>query len=181
MLLALGQRVVWGGSVLQAGLIERLAGDYGAAEELYRASVASADGAPSYQATIALNLAYALYAQGRFEEADVLCREGENHPDNTDVVTACMSIWLRALLLAHNGDLSGACRRARAAVDMTDARKSIDTRIEALLALAEVEVRAGAQSALTTLRELTELIDERGYTAMRGRTDQLQDRLSQQT
>lgn len=174
MLLALGQRVVWGGSVLQAGLIERLAGNHAAAEALYRASIASADGAPGFQATIALQLASVLYEQGRFDEADRLCRDGENYADTTDVVTACMTKWLRALLLAHDGDLSDARRLARDAVKMTHARKSVDTRIEALLALAKIEIRAGAPSASNTLRELMGLIEQRGYDALRGGVERLQ-------
>ena len=174
MLLALGQRVVWGGSVLQAGLIERLAGDYASAERLYRASIASSDGAPGFQATISLQLANVLYEQGRFAEADMLCRDGEAYADSTDVVTACMTRWLRALLLAHDGDLPGARRLARDALGMTDARKSMDTRIEALLALAWIEIEAGAPTAHNTLVELVELVDQRGYDALLGRVERLQ-------
>jgi class 3 adenylate cyclase/tetratricopeptide (TPR) repeat protein len=176
--LALGQRVAWSGSVLQAGLIERLAGDYAAAEALYRASVGSPEGAPSFQATIALHLGHVLYVQGRLDDADMLCREGEHNPDKTDVVTVCMSKWLRALLLARDGDSAGAVAHALEAVGMTDARKAVDTRIDALLALAEVQVQGRERTqAVATLRELELLVDERGYTALRPVTDGLHARL----
>jgi tetratricopeptide (TPR) repeat protein len=178
MLLTLGQGVVWAGSVLQAGLIERLAGDYAAAEALYRASVTSEEGAPSFEATVALHLAHVLYTLGRFEEADMLCHEGEIYPDKTDVVTVCMSKSLRALLLAHDGDLSSARAQALEAVEMTNARKSVDTRIDALLALAKVEVHARMRTqAAATLSELELLLDERGYAALRSQTDRLRAEL----
>jgi tetratricopeptide (TPR) repeat protein len=119
-----------------------LAGDSRAAERELRRGLEAAERAGltgSYFAHgLYDELAQALCAQGRFEEAGDLVELSEQVAAEDDVQAQVAWRAVRAKVLAHRGDIDAALPLARAAVTLAERTELILVHAQALLDLAEV-------------------------------------------
>jgi DNA-binding SARP family transcriptional activator/predicted ATPase len=125
--------------------IEMLAEDYGAAESHLREACETLDRLHmwAYLATHAADLARALVAQGRLEEADRWSALAQRHATEGDISAQFSWRSARALVLARHGDPSGAEIFAREAVEILAATDALNQHAQAVLDLAEVLRIAG--------------------------------------
>jgi class 3 adenylate cyclase/DNA-binding SARP family transcriptional activator/tetratricopeptide (TPR) repeat protein len=143
---------------LYSGPIELLAGDPEAAEHELRSGydALSEMGELGKLSTEAAFLAQALYAQGRYEEAEYFTGVGERATAFDDVFSQVAWRGVRAKTTARKGDLEQAERLAREAVALAEETDGLNLHGDALLDFAEVlraarrpaEARAAAGRAL---------------------------------
>jgi DNA-binding SARP family transcriptional activator/predicted ATPase len=128
--------------------IEFLAGDYSASERALRQCCETFErvGDLAALATAAAQLADALYAQDRLEEADRWARLGEEGAPRDDVSAQFSWRSVRAKLLAQRGELAAAESIAREAVSIAATTDALTEHGHVLLALAEV-LRLGGRPA----------------------------------
>jgi predicted ATPase len=144
------------------GSIEMLAGDFAAAEREYRAGYDAAAelGERGFLSTIAAELAHALVAQGKLEDADVLTKLSEDIGAEDDLATQVMWRSARARILAARGLLDDARSLALEAVTLAEETDDLNMRADTLVDLAEVLRAAGrageSAEALTRALELYE-------------------------
>jgi tetratricopeptide (TPR) repeat protein len=158
MLLASAQR-------LHAGQIELLAGDIAAAEAHFRDGYRRLEalGEQGNLAGLAVYLAAVLHRAGRDEEADVLAAEAarSGNPDDAEVQILWRST--RARIYAAAGNIAEAERLAREAVSIADRTDATSMRADALLTLAEILGRAGAEEdARDAARRASSLYETKG-------------------
>lgn len=122
------------------GEIEALAGDWHAAELVLLESCELLQRARlnSTFATQAGELAAALYAQGRYEEADEWLHAAERAAANDDLDSRLTCQPVRAKLCARQGEHEDAQRLARAAAVAAEATDALNRRAHVLLDLVEV-------------------------------------------
>jgi tetratricopeptide (TPR) repeat protein len=125
--------------------VEMLAGNPDGAERELRAGydTLTAMGDQGVRSTLASFLGEALYAQGRFEEAEELSRVAECATAADDIVTQVMWRTVRAKVSARSGQFPEAERLAREAVELAESTDFPDLRAGSAMALAEVLTRAG--------------------------------------
>jgi tetratricopeptide (TPR) repeat protein len=148
-----------------AGWIELLAGDAGAAErELRRGyETLSAIGEVSLLSTVAGMLAEAIYAQGRYEEADQLARVSEESAGTEDLYSHLLWQSVRAKVLARQGDITEALRLARESATLVESTDSLHLRWHTLTSEAEVLRLAGRiGEAQTALHEAVRAAEQKG-------------------
>jgi class 3 adenylate cyclase/tetratricopeptide (TPR) repeat protein len=158
------------------GEIEMLAGDYAAAERLGRQTCEQLDrlGERAVLSTTAVELADALYALGRYEEAGQWARRGLELGSSDDLATQVGGLGVQAKLLAREGETSAALELAER-VDRL-ARTSQDPRYpgDSALYLAEILYLAGDP---TRAEEMTQraidLYQSKGATAFAARARRL--------
>jgi class 3 adenylate cyclase len=150
---------------LHAGQIEVLAGDIAAAEAYFRDGYRRLEalGEQGNLAGLAVYLAAALHRLGRDEEAEALTDEAarRGNPDDAEV----QILWrlTRARIRAAAGDSTEAERLAREAVAIGDGTDATSIRADALLTLAEILARAGAEAdAGEAARRAYSLYDTKG-------------------
>ncbi|HJV29287.1 MAG TPA: hypothetical protein VJ645_02100, partial [Gaiellaceae bacterium] len=107
------------------GLVEMLAGEYEAAERIWRSSAEEFQrrGEWAHLTNRASELADALYAQGRYSEAEEWTRVALEHSDSDDISAEFTWRSIRAKVLAQAADHDAAddlIARALALVDSTD-------------------------------------------------------------
>jgi tetratricopeptide (TPR) repeat protein len=107
------------------GLVEMLAGEYEAAEQIWRSSAEELQrrGEWAHLTNRAAELADALYAQARYAEAEEWTRVALDHSDSDDISAEFTWRSIRAKVLAQAGDHDAAeelIARALALVDSTD-------------------------------------------------------------
>ncbi len=161
----LGFRVWVAGFSLLAGDIEMLADDPAAAErELRRGSEAlGAMGERGLLATVAAELAHAVCAQGRYEEAERLTRVTEELARPLDVAAQISWHIVRATSLAGRGELESAEALARDAVRAVEQTDDLNRQGRVLVALAEIVRSAGREAEAVSLRERAlELFERKG-------------------
>jgi len=129
-------------------LVEFLEGNFAAAEAVYRAAAEAALN-ESYRIVYRDNMAFAILAQGRLEEADELAclTEHADYPPGNPFG----STWrrIRARVLAARGRHEHAIRLAREAVDLMAATDALHDRAETELDLAIVLRTAGRHDEAT--------------------------------
>jgi tetratricopeptide (TPR) repeat protein len=158
------------------GEIEMLAGDYAAAERLGRQTCEQLDrlGERAVLSTTAVELAEALYALGRYEEAGQWARRGLELGSSDDLATQVGGLGVQAKLLAREGETSAALELAER-VDRL-ARTSQDPRYpgDSALYLAEILYLAGdpTRAAEMTQRAI-DLYQSKGATAFAARARRL--------
>jgi tetratricopeptide (TPR) repeat protein len=108
-----------------AGMVEMLAGEHEEAERIWRLSAEELQrrGEFAHLTNRAAELADALYAQGRYSEAEEWTRVALEHSDSDDISAEFTWRSIRAKVLAQAGDLVGAeelISRALVLVDSTD-------------------------------------------------------------
>jgi ATP/maltotriose-dependent transcriptional regulator MalT len=118
-------------------------------------------GEKSHLCSMATVLAQAVYAQGRYEEADELAQEAEQTARPNDVHSHIIWRGTRAKVLAQRGSLDAAEALAREAVAFAEESDFLHSHADALMDLAEVLRVAGrvpeAASAVEDAIRLHEL------------------------
>ena len=127
--------------------VEMVRGDSEAAErELRRAyEELSSMGDKSYLALTAGWLARCLFALGRYDEADELATVSERATARSWIAAQVCWRGVRALLLAHRGEVAAGEALAREAVELALRTDRVDTQTSALMDLAEVLRMAGRE------------------------------------
>jgi len=154
----------WAGAT-QLGAIEMLAGDPVAAEhQLRRAYAALEDaGAVRFLSTVAAELANALYAQGRFEEACRYTEVSEKISASDDYESQILWRSVRAKAFAREGRLDHGEQLVREAVALSEATDDINLHGDALVALAEVLCLAERPSeAIPVIQQALNLYRQKG-------------------
>jgi class 3 adenylate cyclase/tetratricopeptide (TPR) repeat protein len=120
-------------------------------------------GEKSHFSAMVQYLAIAVYAQGRYEEAEQLIRECEEAARPNDVAAQIMLRATRAKLLARRGEFQAAERLASEAVAFAEESDFLLDRGDALMDLAEVLELAGAhEPAAAAVREAIGLFERKG-------------------
>jgi DNA-binding SARP family transcriptional activator len=149
----------------QEALVEMLAGRPQAAEERLRAGYERLEkmGEKALLATTAAMLAQAVYAQGRHDEAEELCRVSEGAAAANDLSAQVTWRSVCAKLRAEQGLTDDAEALAREAVRLAKPTDFLTIRADALLDLATV-LRHGGQSseAKELIRAALELYEQKG-------------------
>jgi class 3 adenylate cyclase/tetratricopeptide (TPR) repeat protein len=158
----LGMEVRRLGSAMEAGPIELLAGNVQAAVEQLREGYDGLGrlGETGFRSTVGTLLAEALERLGRDEEAEAVLRECEAIAQGDDFDPQARMRFVRARLLARQGDFAEAERLAREAVAIMDSTDYLDNIAHAYVALADVLAVTGrsgdAAQALTHAATLFE-------------------------
>jgi len=118
-----------------------------------------------YSVEVAVGLAEALYAQGRFDEAQQMTDHAQAaNPADADWWNRTLN--LRAMLLARSRQFSAAMRLVAEAEALTSAR-SANFRAEVMVAKAEVNRLAGARDeAAASLRAALRIYEDRRATQL---------------
>jgi tetratricopeptide (TPR) repeat protein len=157
--------LTYGGAMgIHTGHVELLAGDLVAAEREFRRGFDRLGelGETGFRSTIGTMLADALLRQGRDDEAETVLGIAEDLTlhDDIDARVRCRAV--RGRLLARRGELVGAERVAREAVEIVSATDYLNLHGDTLLALAEVLEASGAvEEATARVREALELFDRK--------------------
>ena len=132
-------------SVWMAGEVERLAGEWEAAERLYRRGYETyvRMGERGQLSTLAVLLGNAVYAQGRDEEAFDLTRVSKDAASPEDFLSQALWRALRAKVLSRRRAFSDAEILGRDAVEICRKTDSIDMLADVVMDLSEVFSRAG--------------------------------------
>jgi tetratricopeptide (TPR) repeat protein len=157
---------VWAGAETMwlGGDVEVLAGDFPAAEQLYREAyeVLVRMGEKAMLSTLVVLLGTAAFRQGRSEEALEFSRISEESASVEDRASQMGWRGLRGRVLAGRGQLAEAERLTREAVEISRQTDGIDWQGYALVDLAEVLQCAGRETeAAGALREAIELFDQK--------------------
>jgi tetratricopeptide (TPR) repeat protein len=155
MLEELGRSVVAASTSQQSCLVELLAGDPAAAERELRRDFAelSEMGERYFLSTAAGELARAVYAQGRYGEAEELTRMAEDLSADDDVTSQALWRSVRAKTLARRGLDGEAEELAREAVELLEGTDALVLQADALEDLAEVLGLVGSDGAREYLTE----------------------------
>jgi predicted ATPase/class 3 adenylate cyclase len=161
----LGRSVVAFSTSLDSCGIEMLADDPAAAERHLRADYdeLAEMGEKYLLSTVAGELCRALYAQGRYDEAEEFGREAEKLAAEDDVTS--QSLWRsgQAKVLARRGEFDTALTLAREAVERVHATDAWVIEADALVDLAEVQRLAGRDSeAHASLQAALDLFSRKG-------------------
>jgi predicted ATPase/class 3 adenylate cyclase len=152
--------------------VEMLAGDPAAAEaELRRGyQILEPMGERGVLSTLAAYLADAVYAQGRYQEAESLTRVSEEAAAEDDIASQIWWRLTRAKLLARAGDTKSGEAVARTAVMLAEPIDDLSTRARALLDLGEV-LRLSGRSEETDpfVEKAVRLLEQKGDLVSLGR------------
>ena len=168
----LGFRVWVAGFSLVAGDIEMLAGDPVAAEQELRRGYEALDamGERGLLATVAAELARAVCAQERFEEAEQLTRVSEELARPLDVAAQISWRTGRATCFAGGEELGAAEDLAREALEAVEQTDDLNRQARVLADLADVVRQAGREAEATSLQERAlALFERRGNVVSAGR------------
>jgi class 3 adenylate cyclase/tetratricopeptide (TPR) repeat protein len=163
------------------GPLEHMAGNYEAAEDIllraYEGMTATGD--LSFSSTIATNIA-ALYEElGRDEEAVHYAQSAlaTSTPDDVDVQSSGRSTL--ALVLTRRGDIQGAEKAAREALEIAERSDYTKLRGQALESLATVLAAQGRQvESVAALRQALQVFEDKGATVW---ADRVRARLAEVT
>jgi tetratricopeptide (TPR) repeat protein len=120
--------------------VEIVRGDWSAGEQELRRGYdeLTTMGDKNYLAITAGWLAHALYAQGRYDEADDFAATCERSAAKSWIAAQVLWKGARAMLLARRGDVESGEALGREAVDLALGTDRVDTQTDALMDLAEV-------------------------------------------
>jgi tetratricopeptide (TPR) repeat protein len=137
------------------GQVEMLAGEPGAAERALRPAVAffERSGDRFFLPSLEAELARALSAQGRIEEADKVSLMAQEHAIADDLQAQAQWRTARAVTLAHSGRTVESERLAREAVALLEDTDNVWLKGETLEDLVEVLERAGDLEAAAKARQ----------------------------
>ncbi|MGE5459083.1 MAG: hypothetical protein ACM3WR_00500, partial [Solirubrobacterales bacterium] len=119
-------------------------------------------GNKAYLSTISADLGEAVYQQGRLDEAEGLSEMSEELGASDDVYNETAWRRLRAKVLAARGDLGGAERLARQAVEVARGAGFLDDAALSWLALAGILRDAGDPGSQTAAAESFALFERKG-------------------
>jgi ATP/maltotriose-dependent transcriptional regulator MalT len=146
------------------GAVEMLAGEPAAAERYLRRTYEGLErlGERGFLSTTAAELAQAVYAQGRYEEAEQFAAIGEEAGASDDIATQLPLRGIRAKVAARRGQSAEAEMTARGAVELARGTDALGLHGEALMDLAEVLALSGrTDEALNALDEAARLFDSK--------------------
>jgi tetratricopeptide (TPR) repeat protein len=156
--------------------MEMRAGDHAAAERAARQGCEQLErlGEHSFLSTEACSLAEALYALGRYDEAEQWARRGLELGGSDDLTTQVMGLGVRSRILARKGQASAALALAEEAGSLARTSDSPWIQGDAALALAEVMHLTGdrVRAAEMTQRAI-ECYQRNGATARAARARRL--------
>jgi class 3 adenylate cyclase/tetratricopeptide (TPR) repeat protein len=158
----LGQKQAVASVPLYASQVELLAGNAAAAERELRTGYESlADmGDTGVLSTVAAFLAEALYALGRYDEAERFTRASEEAASPDDVLSQAGWRGVQGKLLARRGKPEEALAIARESVSLATPTDYLDLRGKAAMDLAEVlELTGASGEALPIIEEAVELYE----------------------
>jgi ATP/maltotriose-dependent transcriptional regulator MalT len=147
---------------LSAGQVELLAGDAEAAETALRRGYEyfASVGERYLQSSLAGLLAEAVFMQGRWDDAETLARETEHLAAADDVDAQMLWRLQQARVSAVRGEVAGAERLAREAVELLEPTDNVVSKIPVLATLASILRLAGnekeADECLARARELAD-------------------------
>jgi DNA-binding SARP family transcriptional activator/tetratricopeptide (TPR) repeat protein len=137
-------------------------------------------GEKSHFCSIATILAQAVYAQGRFDEAEELAREAERTARPNDVHSHIVWRGTCAKVLARQGELEEAEALAREAVSRAEESDFLHSHGDALSDLAEVLALAGrAGEAVAVVEQAIDLYGRKGNVLAVARSHSLLEELRQ--
>jgi ATP/maltotriose-dependent transcriptional regulator MalT len=148
-----------------AGTVEMLAAEYGEAERILRTTCDFCERSRDWAhlSTLAAELADAIYAQGRYDEAADWARIAEKHATTTDVSAEFSWRSVLAKAIAQEGALAEAERLAREAADIVGRTDSLNQHAKVLADLAEVIRLAGRlDEAESVVGEAVALYERKG-------------------
>jgi tetratricopeptide (TPR) repeat protein len=162
-------------AVWMGGEVERLAGEWKAAERLYRRGYETYErmGEKTQLSTLAVLLGNAVYAQGDYDEAFELTQVSMDAASPEDFLSQMLWRALRAKVLSERGATSEAETLGRDAVEVGRKTDSIDMQGDVAMDLSEVLSRAGrAREAREAVEEAIRLYERKGNvtSAARART-----------
>jgi tetratricopeptide (TPR) repeat protein len=152
---------------------ERLAGDPVAAEREARIGCELLDhmGEKGWLSTSSCQLALALVALGRDEEAEEWAERGRELGTADDAITQITWREAKALVLARRGDVPGAESLLREALGLVEQTDMLDEQGEARLYLADVLVLAGRTAEATdAVEQAVTLFERKGVLVMAERS-----------
>jgi class 3 adenylate cyclase/tetratricopeptide (TPR) repeat protein len=176
----LGLKVWLAGFSLVASDIEMLAGDSGTAEAHLRAGYEALHGMGDrgLLSTVAAALARAIYAQGRYEEAERFTEISEELDGRGDIASQIGWRATRGKVLAHRHDFEQAESLAREAVAIAKRTDDLAQRGRALLDLAEVlELAHRGEEAAELVETALDLFEQKGNVVVAEETRELLVRL----
>src|SRR5215510_2909914 len=134
---------------------EMLAGEHAAAEQAIRHGCEQLErlGEHSYLSTYACELAEALYALGRYGEAEQWALRGLELGSKDDLATQVMGLGVRSRLLARKGQASAAGALAEEADSLARTSDSLWMQGDAALDLAEVMHLTGDRTRATEMTQ----------------------------
>ena len=146
-------------------VIEMLAGDYAAAESMFRASAELAASARQWAvlSNRAAELADALWARGRYDEALEWTQVAVTHSDESDVSAQFTVRSIRAKVLAVLDRINEAEPLARSALELVDGTDALNQRANVRRDLAHVLTCAGhVQEAVAVAQDAIRLYQRKG-------------------
>jgi predicted ATPase/class 3 adenylate cyclase len=164
----------------ELGAVEMLAGDPAAAEKHFKRScdVLEEAGETGFLSTTVARLAEAVYAQGRFEEAEQYTHISEESAAPDDCISQILWRSVRAKAIASQGQLGDGEQLGREAVALARDTDNIDLRGDALLALAEVlRIAKRPDEPVPLIEEALRLYEQKGNVVSAGRARSLLDEL----
>jgi class 3 adenylate cyclase/tetratricopeptide (TPR) repeat protein len=167
ILLDLGLKVQAGGISMIAFDIESAAGNPSAAEPELRTGyqLLRRMGEKSYLSTVAGYLAEAVYAQGRYGEAEELSRESQESADKGDALSQMLWRRIRGKLLARQGDTEQALKLAEEALALAAGTSGARASVDAYLEVAEIFNLLGRRhDAVALIEKAAHLYEETGDT-----------------
>jgi class 3 adenylate cyclase/tetratricopeptide (TPR) repeat protein len=162
----LGRSVLAASTSQESSVVEMLAQEPAVAESQLRSDYEALEamGERYLLSTIAGELARAVYAQDRLDEALDLTRAAEELSDPEDVVSQAYWRSVRARVFARTGQLDEGMELAREAVTILSATDILARRAEALIDLAEILQLAGrGEEARSTLDDAIALLDQKEH------------------
>ena len=176
----LGLKVWLAGFSLVASDIEMLAGDPGTAEAHLRTGYEALQGMGDrgLLSTVAAALAKAIYAQGRYEEAERFTEISEELAGRGDIASQIGWRATRGKVLAHRHDFDQAESLAREAVAIAETTDDLAQRGRALRDLAEVlELANRNEEAAKLVETALDLFEHKGNVVVANETRELLARL----
>jgi tetratricopeptide (TPR) repeat protein len=161
----LGFRVWQAGFSLLSSEIEMLADDPAAAERDLRGGYSALEemGERGLLSMVAAELARAIYAQGRFEEAERFTAASEELAATADMASQISWRAVRAKILARRNEFAAAEELARGAVALAQQTDGLNSQGRALMDLAEVLELAGrAGEAQPVVENALHLFERKG-------------------
>ena len=154
----------WAGTASNGGTIHLLAGDPEAAEDLLREALEALHemGETGYTSTLQAQLAQALYAQERYDDAYEATELSERAAARDDIDSQVRWRCVRAKLLARQGKSSAAETMAREATKLIEDTDLVDLHANALSDLAEIYSMSGRiEEQATCLKDALRLYEAR--------------------
>jgi ATP/maltotriose-dependent transcriptional regulator MalT len=181
LLREIGLTVWMAGPLTQmAGLVELLAGGPAAAERELRWGHETLDaiGEVAWLSTLVAILAEAVYAQGRFDEAEQLAMASRDSAGSEDVYSQILWRGVQAEVLARRGRSEEAASLARESLALAEPTDSLGLRATALTCLAEVLGLTGrAREAEAIVAQAVPLFEQKGNIAAARQTRGLLEKL----